>query len=237
MRPRPAAAWASLRRLAPSSTGRSRAGCTSVSPTFSKGDVCVDAKSTVVIRCILSMENELQELLRLNPRLRVSHDASMHDMYYMNQSDPVLSAGKTPRRAQVAWNDFCSRHVSRAALMQRLFNDAGYVKYEVDTLDFAARLFKLASNLQKLAAGRGDDALRRVHQGRAVQLLAGRQRLVVHRLRRMCAERRHPAVLAAQPAAQHNTPSRQAALPSSVPARRSASATRRWFCRWHACSG
>ena len=122
-------------------------------PDVFKGDVCVDAKSTVVIRCILSMENELQELLRLNPRLRVSHDASMHDMYYMNQSDPVLSAGKTPRRAQVAWNDFCSRHVSRAALMQRLFNDAGYVKYEVDTLDFAARLFKLASNLQSSPLG------------------------------------------------------------------------------------
>lgn len=122
-------------------------------PDVFKGDVCVDAKSTVVIRCILSMENELQELLRLNPRLRVSHDASMHDMYYMNQSDPALSAGKTPRRAQVAWNDFCSRHVSRAALMQRLFNDAGYVKYEVDTLDFAARLFKLASNLQSSPLG------------------------------------------------------------------------------------
>ena len=122
-------------------------------PDVFKGDVCVDAKSTVVIRCILSMENELQELLRLNPRLRVSHDASMHDMYYMNQSDPVLSAGKTPRRAQVAWNDFCLRHVSRAALMQRLFNDAGYVKYEVDTLDFAARLFKLASNLQSSPLG------------------------------------------------------------------------------------
>ena len=122
-------------------------------PDVFKGDVCVDAKSTVVIRCILSMENELQELLRLNPRLRVSHDASMHDMYYMNQSDPVLSAGKMPRRAQVAWNDFCSRHVSRAALMQRLFNDAGYVKYEVDTLDFAARLFKLASNLQSSPLG------------------------------------------------------------------------------------
>ena len=37
--------------------------------------------------------------------------------------------------------------------MQRLFNDAGYVKYEVDTLDFAARLFKLASNLQSSPLG------------------------------------------------------------------------------------
>ena len=32
-------------------------------PEVFKGNVTVDAKSTVVIRCILSMENELQELL------------------------------------------------------------------------------------------------------------------------------------------------------------------------------
>lgn len=123
-------------------------------PGVFKGDVVVDAKSTVVIRCILSMENELQELLRLNPKLRISHDASEHDMYYMNQNDPVLTAKKVPRRARVAWDDFCARHVSRAALMQRLFNDAEYVKFEVDTVDIAARLFKLASNLQSSPLGR-----------------------------------------------------------------------------------
>ena len=43
-------------------------------PDVFKGDVCVDAKSTVVIRCILSMENELQELLRLNPTRHVLHE-------------------------------------------------------------------------------------------------------------------------------------------------------------------
>lgn len=122
-------------------------------PEVFRGSVTVDAKSTVVIRCILSMENELQELLRLNPDLIIKHDASEHDMYYMNQSDHALSARKTPRRALVAWNDFASRHVSRAALMSRLFADNEYVKYEVDTLDLGNRLFKLASNVQSSPLG------------------------------------------------------------------------------------
>lgn len=122
-------------------------------PEVFRGSVTVDAKSTVVIRCILSMENELQELLRLNPDLVIKHDASEHDMYYMNQSDHALSARKTPRRALVAWNDFASRHVSRAALMSRLFADSEYVKYEVDTLDLGNQLFKLASNVQSSPLG------------------------------------------------------------------------------------
>lgn len=122
-------------------------------PEVFRGSVTVDAKSTVVIRCILSMENELQELLRLNPDLVIKHDASEYDMYYMNQSDHALSARKTPRRALVAWNDFASRHVSRAALMSRLFADSEYVKYEVDTLDLGNRLFKLASNVQSSPLG------------------------------------------------------------------------------------
>ena len=59
-------------------------------PEVFEGNVWVDAKSTVVIRCILSMTNELTELTRLNPKLRIRHDASMHDMYYMNFNDKEL---------------------------------------------------------------------------------------------------------------------------------------------------
>lgn len=60
-------------------------------PSVFSDSVWVDAKSTVVIRCILSMENALQELLWQNPHLRVRHDASEHDMYYMNLSDKNLA--------------------------------------------------------------------------------------------------------------------------------------------------
>ena len=69
-------------------------------PSVFKDSVWVDAKSTVVIRCILSMENELQELIRQNTRLKVRCDASAHDMYYMNLSDKKLNVTKRNRRSE-----------------------------------------------------------------------------------------------------------------------------------------
>lgn len=57
-------------------------------PHVFKGNAPVDAKSTVVIRCILSMESFCMRLKELNPKLRITNDASHHDMYYMNNQDP-----------------------------------------------------------------------------------------------------------------------------------------------------
>lgn len=57
-------------------------------PKVFKGDAEIDAKSTVIIRCILSMESFCMRLKELNPRLRITNDASNHDMYYMNNQDP-----------------------------------------------------------------------------------------------------------------------------------------------------
>ena len=56
-------------------------------PEVFAGDARVDARSTVVIRCILSMQNAVTTLKALNPRLRITTDASAHDMYYMNNDD------------------------------------------------------------------------------------------------------------------------------------------------------
>lgn len=117
-------------------------------PEVFSGAANIDAKSTIVIRCILSMENEMQQFLTLNPKLNISHDASRHDMYYMNQSDKELYNKKMPHKAKVVFNEFYNKHVNPDRLMKQLFNDAEYVKYEVDAKDLNERLFKLASNLQ-----------------------------------------------------------------------------------------
>src|SRR3712207_9376257 len=63
-------------------------------PEVFAGVTNIDARSTVVIRCILSMENALQQLLTVNPQLRITHDASYHDMYYMNLADKKLEGMK-----------------------------------------------------------------------------------------------------------------------------------------------
>lgn len=95
-------------------------------PEVFKGDVCIDAKSTVVIRCILSMESALQELVKLNPRLRITHDASEHDMYYMNLRDRKLSSKRLPKVSQDIYDAFCKRHIDPKRPVETLFNDTSY---------------------------------------------------------------------------------------------------------------
>lgn len=117
-------------------------------PEVFSGNVHIDAKSTVVIRCILSMENELQQFLLLNPKLDISHDASYHDMYYMNLDDRKLSSEKMPDGVKEQYNAYRKAHVDYSRLINSLFNDSEYVKRNVSKEDFGYRLFKLASNLQ-----------------------------------------------------------------------------------------
>ncbi len=117
-------------------------------PEVFAGKVRVDAKSTVVIRCILSMENALHALLRLNPELDIRHDASEHDMWYMNFSDRKLDKKKMPEDVKAKYDEFCKRHQHNERIMRSLFTDDNYWQHEVNTQELAYHLFKLASNLQ-----------------------------------------------------------------------------------------
>lgn len=117
-------------------------------PEVFEGKVTVDARSTVVIRCILSMENELLQLMSMNPALDIRHDASWHDMYYMNYDDRELVDERWSKEAKDALEAFAARHVSYDGVMGRLFSDTAYVRAEVDARRLGESLFKLASNVQ-----------------------------------------------------------------------------------------
>ena len=117
-------------------------------PEVFKGKTNIDARSTTVIRCILSMENALQEMVSMNNKLVVSHDASQHDMWYMNRGVRRLSQNRMPEPVQKAYDDFCSRHEHHDRLMLRIFNDENYWKNEVNASQLNYQLFKLASNVQ-----------------------------------------------------------------------------------------
>ena len=94
------------------------------------------------------MENELQQFLLLNPKLDISHDASYHDMYYMNLDDRKLSSEKMPDGVKEQYNAYRKAHVDYSRLINSLFNDSEYIRRNVSKEDFGYRLFKLASNLQ-----------------------------------------------------------------------------------------
>ena len=117
-------------------------------PQVFSGNAHIDAKSTVVIRCILSMENELHQLLMENPKLDIRHDASYHDMYYMNHNDTALSKHRMPKEAREAYDAFSKRHIHPERVMRELFNDDSYWQKEVNYKELYKALYKQASNIQ-----------------------------------------------------------------------------------------
>ena len=121
-------------------------------PEVFQGNVWVDAKSTVVIRCILSMTNELMELTRLNPSLRIKHDASMHDMYYMNYNDKELLGKKWNKESQDVYDKFYNETVNCDYAFCQLFTDTSFVWRKADARKFYEKLFHTANNLQNLEA-------------------------------------------------------------------------------------
>ena len=121
-------------------------------PEVFEGNVWVDAKSTVVIRCILSMTNELTELTRLNPKLRIRHDASMHDMYYMNFKDKELLKKKWNKESNDVYEKYFKEMVNYDYAFCQLFTDTSFVWRKADARKFYEKLFHTANNLQNLEA-------------------------------------------------------------------------------------
>ena len=117
-------------------------------PDVFADDCHIDARSTVVLRCVLSMENALQQLLLKNPRLSISHDASYHDMYYMNQQDRKLTALPQQARSREAFLDYCKKRPTWQRMVPLLFNDTAYVNHDINGERLNQHLFKLASIVQ-----------------------------------------------------------------------------------------
>ena len=96
-------------------------------PEVFKGKTNIDAKSTQVIRCILSMENALLQFSTMNPELNITHDASRHDMYYMNQKDSVLTALKGKGSKSQEFHEFSKKHRTGQRVADLLFKDKEFL--------------------------------------------------------------------------------------------------------------
>lgn len=117
-------------------------------PEIFAGKTNIEARSTVVIRCILSMENGLQAMLRKNPQLHIFHDASYYDMYYMNQGDKRLDSLKNCIGRKVVQEELTSKHDNYKRVMEELFNDPAWVKQNINPRDLNWKLFEMAGAIQ-----------------------------------------------------------------------------------------
>ena len=118
-------------------------------PQVFEGPAVIDAKSTVVIRCILSMENALQQLIAINPELRIRHDASQHDMWFMNYDDRALQSLRMPDSVRAIYDKYKAEKLDCKRAIHSLFNDENYAESLGEEADkLAEKLLMLASNVQ-----------------------------------------------------------------------------------------
>lgn len=102
----------------------------------------IDAKSTMVIRCILSMATAIQEITTQHPRLNIQMDASKYDMVYLNFQDKKLRDSMMTYATKKAFAKFANKRIKTDRIMKLLFNDSVYVKEHIDTRWFNYYLLK-----------------------------------------------------------------------------------------------
>ena len=123
-------------------------------PEVFKGNASVEARSTSVGRCVLSMEYALMQLIRLNPALNIRYYATHRDMNYLNLQDKELFNLRKNKEVLDAIKDFKARNNDNHHLMQSLFNDSVYVSQQVNSYDFAEQLLLVAAILQDVELGK-----------------------------------------------------------------------------------
>lgn len=112
-------------------------------PEVFSGKAHIDAKSTVVSRCILSMGVALQVMAINNPDLQIAMEASQHDMWYMNHQDKFLRKhGMTPK-AKKAYDDYWDKRMGNPELMKLLFLHPDSVRGVVDEVWLSYYLIKM----------------------------------------------------------------------------------------------
>lgn len=101
-------------------------------PEVFSGTAHIDARSTTVTRCILSMGSAIQQLVALNPRLQVSMSAARNDMWFMNHQDKQLRDSMNTSTTKKVYQAFCDSRERNPRLMSMLFTDSVYVRDSVD---------------------------------------------------------------------------------------------------------
>lgn len=117
---------------------------------FKKEGLPVDARSTVVIRCILSMVAECEEIAAANPTAQFHNDVSQSLQYYLNQprSQFLDSVRKSTRGMRHELENKLLKESHPERLMGVLFNDAQWAADSVKAADFVSGLFDIATNMQ-----------------------------------------------------------------------------------------
>ena len=96
-------------------------------PQIFNSNTNLDARSTVVIRSILSMFNGLNGIKSMVPDMKIKTDASYADMWYMNYQDKEARKARQHADSTVV-KEFNRRHADKGNYLKKLINDEAYAK-------------------------------------------------------------------------------------------------------------
>ena len=115
-------------------------------PSIFRAGTPVDARSTVVIRCILSMLNEVEALSEAVPGLVVTTDAGEADMWYMNHDDKYKNA-VTDSVKKIVLRPFEKNNANTGEYLRTIISDESFARDSISRDDLFRELFEVALNM------------------------------------------------------------------------------------------
>ncbi len=119
-------------------------------PEVFAGEAPVSARSTTVIRCVLSMDAFCERLKELNPSLRTTRESSARYMDYLNYHSPESNAYTGGDEWREEYRKFEKGHTNPDRLMASLFADSDYVRRKVNPEELMWGLYWIAVGMQDI---------------------------------------------------------------------------------------
>ena len=112
-------------------------------PEVFEGDAHVQARSTIVPRCMFSMGYAMAEMAIQNPRLQIDMESTKRTQYYMNHQDRALRKNYMTPEARKAYDDYRVPRTGNSRLMELIFKNPDIVEELVDESFFNYYLMKM----------------------------------------------------------------------------------------------
>ena len=120
-------------------------------PAVFTDSIDISMRSTVVIRCVLSMDVFSERLKELNPTLKITREASNKYMNYLNfhtkEAIAFRSASDTWRKA---YEKFEQNHTKPRRLVASLFSDSSYTAKNIEPYSLMRSLYLIAGGMQNI---------------------------------------------------------------------------------------
>ena len=120
-------------------------------PEVFKGKVDISARSTIVMRCAMSMDAFCERLKELNPQLNITREASNRYMCYMNYHSPESNEFNAPDGPwQEEYRKFEESHTNADRLVGTPFSDSPWVVRNVNPHKVMWGFYWLAVGMQDI---------------------------------------------------------------------------------------